>query len=123
MKRRGRYGLRSAVRQYMQEAGEPVSVTQLAEALSVTRETIHTCFRLWRQAEGRPFYVADWRRAPGNTYPAPLYMLGNKPDVPRPQRANASERNRRYRQKLGAVLRVRRAAKRGPVNPFLQLMP
>lgn len=95
---------------------------QIAEELCMSISTVKTALRAARKA--KQIHVAGWFTPPLDMHGAqqPLHALGNRPDVPmqiKPWR----DYYRRYRAKNYAkVLIKEEIRRRGPDNPFTQLI-
>jgi hypothetical protein len=72
----------------------------------------------------RRVYIDGWERRDGRSgNHLPLYRAGRKRDADPLPRLTKSETSKMYRRRHAAVLKTRRAARRGkPINPFAQLI-
>lgn len=105
----------------LNESIDPLTATELSILAGVQSSTAR---RFIRDARSNGIvYIAEWKRAfvTGHGYAA-RYAVGNKKDAPEPKPEAKCESNIRYRKRNAALLRVRRMAKSGAVNPFAQLM-
>jgi hypothetical protein len=105
----------------LSESVDPLTATELSILAGVESSTGRRFIRDAR--ENGIVYIAEWKRAfvTGHGYAA-RYAVGSKKDAPEPQPEAPYEACIRYRKRNAALLRVRRMAKSGAVNPFAQLM-
>lgn len=96
----------------MQYAVRPVTASALTTQLGLTESTVRYHIRALRDA--KLMYICDWMR--GRTQITPLYVVGNKADVPKPPPISKAELNRRYRARNPHVTFYRKA------NPWDALM-
>jgi hypothetical protein len=91
---------------------KPMTRDELQCLLRIAKPTMRRYIDHLR-AEPRRLYIARWNPTPG--LPAPVYALGDKPDVPPPPPISRSERNAATWRKIKAdrdrLDRVRAAAR------------
>jgi hypothetical protein len=110
---------------HIEEAGEPVSLPEISDALGIPEVTMRDTLRRMRGRvdDGRPriIRIGAWRPCVGRKgSPAALYVLGEGRDAPRPK-SDPKEHGRRYREKYRMVLLYRKRAERRPVSVWEQL--
>lgn len=103
--------------------GADLTVAEAAEEMGMHRNTVD--YHLRRAHDEGRAHICDWKRQIGvqGDWGA-VYRFGPGVDVPAPKRTKRDAKNesKRYYAKHSGLIRARSAAKRGPVNPYLQLM-
>jgi len=89
----------------MQYAVEPVSARELEAKLRLTDSTVRYHIRGLRDM--KLLHICEWVR--GKTQITPLYVVGNKRDVPKPPPISKAELNRRYRERNPHITFFRKA--------------
>jgi DNA-binding transcriptional ArsR family regulator len=112
---------RLAILDLLKDAGK-MTRDQIAEELSMSMSTVKTALRAARK--DKQIYIADWLTPPLDVHgkQQAMHAIGNRRDVP--MRIKPwSEYYRRYRAKNYAkVLIKEEIRRRGPDNPFTQLI-
>ena len=109
----------------LEEHPDGLSALALAEKIGIAKRNMLEYIRLWR-AE-KKVVIIEWeqqRGKPGD--PTPIYGLSSRPnqkDKPKPRPLSDREKQARYRQNNGVVIRARRRkARTGDPNHFLTLI-
>jgi predicted ArsR family transcriptional regulator len=96
----------------------PMTCQEAAEEIGVTYGAVK--YHIVKM-HGASIYVKDWQRKVGvKGREAAIWAAGKRKDAPKPVFESASI-ERRYREKMRGVMRMRDNARRGSANPFLQL--
>lgn len=100
-----------------------LTVAQCAEDMRMHRNTVDYHLRR-AHSEGRA-HISAWKRQVGTQGDwAAVYRFGPGEDAKEPKRTvrDAKAYSRRHYAKHSGLIRARRAAKAGTLNPYLQLM-
>jgi hypothetical protein len=102
---------------------ENMTALQITEALGVNHSTTTRSINKLRDPKNKRIHICDWLRPIGRMggNQQAIYRLGNRKDVPRPERDRPAE-NLRHRIKWGALKNLKKQARSGKLNPFSQLM-
>lgn len=117
---------RNAIVAALREHG-PMTATELAETLAMTRSAIANAVQKARAHGNRTYlYITAWRRPIGHGGAvAPVYDVGPGEDVRRPTIGPKARKlyDQRYERSHRAERRIASALRRGStVNPFKQLV-
>ena len=110
------------------ETNGPMTAAQIAEELSFKRKRVDASIIEARAKYGTKFFrITGYERKVGvQGREAPLYGIGPRPDVPRPEMNTESDRKKiqqRYRDKYRYILRIRDQKRRhGSVNHFMMIL-
>lgn len=102
---------------------ENLTGKQLAAEMNVTERTVQRHIARLLSEERRRIYIVEWILHFGRIgcRPEALYRIGSRKDAAKPTTTYV-EASRRYRKKWEATMTMRRASKKGPINPFHQLL-
>jgi hypothetical protein len=103
------------------EGGQQLTAVEVAEAIGCHRNNAD--FNLMKAHDAKPKLVRivgyqQSRQGP----PAPVFALGSLRDAPKPKPMTEAERALRYIRRNPALVRARKAAAAGRLNPYAQLM-
>ena len=116
-----------AIEQHLREAGD-ADTDELVDALGKPRYLIYQCITRWRKAspEVAP-RIAAWKRRTGRPgeggKPTQVWTMDRRRDATPLQPETTADYCRRYREKLGVVVRARNRAQRGgspKIAPWLK---
>lgn len=98
-----------------------MTVAELGEELQLARTVLSGAVK--RAKAAKLIRIAGWQRryAMGQTW-VPIYGLGGNPDAPHPERESNAQIDARYYAKHRGQLLAKQRAKRGTVNPLLDLL-
>ena len=102
----------------------PMTSSEIGAALKMADTTLWCAMQSLRHDKPKQVYISDWEYQEDGKQGAmsPVYKLGTAPDKKKPPARNA-EKDKRYRQRNAALIRVRdQARKSGTINPYLQLL-
>jgi hypothetical protein len=102
---------------------EDLTVAQASELVGRHRNTVD--YHLRRAHDELRAHVCGWQRQIGVQGDwAAIYRFGPGIDVPPPKRTKRDEKvySKRYYRNNRGIVRARRAAKAGKLNPYMQLV-
>lgn len=108
---------------------KPRTAAELAELMHVCKDHARRYLNHLLESNPRCVYLKEWRPALGRGNPAPVYALGNKPDVPKPKssRHDRYQKEKRDRECYERILLKQRQRykkqkdKSKPTSPFAAL--
>lgn len=100
---------------YLAEHPEGLTAQELTDMLGIAKRNVLAYIKMWREEE-KKVRVCDWRRFEGRGGDMiPVYSLvsfdGQK-DKRKPAAMSQSEKQARYRERLGPIIRARRRYQR-----------
>lgn len=101
----------------------PMTAAELRRHLDREKSTLFQSLRVLRFR--KIVHISGWQGPEYRGRRAPVYALGNKPDVVEPPAVGVIERNRKHRAAHAAVISARAKVKRGtagPANPWQGLL-
>lgn len=100
---------------------------ELAEHLHLAKRNVLMYLRLMLDEKPMPLvYIIDWRVQPPGVpgSPAPIYARktrAHQKDAPKPEPKSNAQKQADYRDRNKALIKAKKAAKRGTATPFTQL--
>lgn len=98
---------------YLGENPEGLTALELTEMLGITKRNVLMYIRMWR--DEKKVRICDWRRANKSGDMVPVYSLLSSPgqrDKAKPNPMTEAEKQARYREKMGPIIRARRRFQR-----------
>lgn len=99
---------------FLAEAPDGLSAVELAALVGIAKRNMLEYIKIWKEEDGL-IRIRDWRSQEGPGDPTPVYTLKDFPDQKdkrKPTPMTGAQKQKRYREKYGPLIRARQRQKR-----------
>ena len=99
---------------FLEEAPDGLSAVELAALVGIAKRNMLEYIRIWKEEDGL-IRIKDWRSQKRSGDPTPVYALKDFPDQKdkrKPAPMTEAQKQKRYREKYGPLIRARRRQQR-----------